>query len=583
MPTPSLLQRLKERKLVQWAFAYLAGAWALMELVGFLREQFDWPAIVGQTVTVIAAFGFFITLVLAWYHGEKGRQRVSGPELLMVAALLVIAGGVLTILPGEDRVTGPDEAASVPGLDDDRPAIAVLPFDDFSPDPDAAYFASGIHEEITSKLSRISALKVISRSSVMQYREERPPTPQIADDLGVDFILEGSARIAGNQVRLTAQLIDAARDEHLWSEEFDRELSIENLLDIQIEIASQIAAELEATITHEEQQRVSARPTDNLEAYEQYLRGRMFSSEHTPEGLRRGMESFERAIALDSTFALAYVGLAWCHRELTRVYSATAGEGYEKTTDALTRAIELDANLGEAYAWLGSTRFVADWDTLSPEPLFRRALQLNPGSAEVYRLYSHYLVWMGQDQKAIEMAMRLVELDPLSLMTNQFAGIAHFYANRYDESIAWLRKARELDPTNAWPHIYLAWNYTMKGDSAAAITHADRVDAFSRATGDPTLVAYVGLIYGRWGWRQKAEAILSQTLDLYANGSIGAIDVANIYVGLGDNDSAFEWLRRAVEEHGGTVVYLKAAWGKTIHRDLRSDPRYDEILRMAGF
>ncbi|UCC81710.1 MAG: tetratricopeptide repeat protein, partial [Gemmatimonadota bacterium] len=184
---------------------------------------------------------------------------------------------------------------------------------------------------------------------------------------------------------------------------------------------------------------------------------------------------------------------------------------------------------------------------------------------------------------AIEMATRLVGLDPLTPMMNAWLAITYFYANRYDESIAWLRKALELDPGFVWAHVYLAHNYVMKGDSAAAIIHADRVDAASRSTGNPTMVAYVGWDYGCAGAREKAEATLAGALELHAQGSIGAMAVANIYVGLGEKDAAFEWMRRAVEERGGTVVYLKSAYGRTLHTDLRSDPRYDELRRLAGF
>jgi TolB-like protein/Tfp pilus assembly protein PilF len=580
----SFLHRLRERKLFQWALAYLAGAWLVLQLVDVLGQIFQWSLALQQGITIFLGVGFFVALLVAWYHGEQGRQRVSGPELLMIAVLLAVGAAVVSLLgPGGREVTRAEDEAPTFAVADDRPSIAALPWTNRSGREEDLYFTDGIHDEILTRLSKFSGLRVISRQSVMRFRDSPLDMGEIAEALRVRYVLEAGLLRAQDKVRINVQLIDAHTDDHLWAETYDRPLSIENLLDIQSEIASQIATELKAVLTPEERERVAARPTDNLEAYEHYLRGRMFSREHTAEDWQRAMQSFERAIALDSTFAHAYVGLAWSHRELARVFSSTAGEGYEKATDASTKAIEIDENIGEAYALLGSIKFVADWDMSGPEPYFRRALELSPGSTDVYQLYAQYLTWMERDEEAIEMATRAVELDPLTPMMNAWLAITYFYANRYDESIAWLRKALELDPGFVWAHIYLAHNYNMKGDSASAIVHADRVDAVSRSTGNPTLVAYVGWDYGRAGAREKAETVLAETLDLHMQGSIGAMAVANIYVGLGENDAAFEWMRRAVEERGGTVVYLKSAYGRTLHSDLRPDPRYDELLRLVGF
>ena len=579
----SFLQRLKERKLFQWALAYLAGAWLVLQLVEVLGQIFQWSLALQQGITVTLAIGFLVTLVLAWYHGEQGRQRVSGPELLMIAVLLVVAAGVISRLrPEGAEVRQAEEEFPTVAVPDDRPSIAALPWRNLSGQEEDLYFTDGIHDEILTRLSKLSDLRVISRQSVMRFRDSPLTMGEIAEALRVRYVLEAGLLRAQESVRINVQLIDAHTDDHLWAETYDRPLSIENLLDIESEIASRIATELEAVLTPEERERVAARPTDNLEAYEHYLRGRMFLQRYTPEGWRRAMESFERAIALDSTFAHAYIGLAWSHRELASVFSSTAGEGYERATEAATRAIELDENLGEAYALLGSIKFVADWDTLGPDPYFRRALELSPGGTDVYQLYAQYLMWMGRTDESIAMAARAVELDPLAPLVNGWLGAAYFYGERWDESINQCRRLQELDPGFVWAHTYLAHNYLMKGMYAAAVAHADTVQALSRSTGNPGLVAYVGQEYARAGEREEAERILDETVALHAQGSIPAMAVAVIYAGLGDRDSAFEWLRRAVQERGGTVVYLKV-YGRTLLRDLRSDPRYDELLRLVGF
>jgi serine/threonine-protein kinase len=221
----SLLTRLKERKLVQWALAYLAGAWVLLEATGFVSDRFAWPEVIVRALTILAGVGFFVVLVLAWYHGEKGRQRVSGPELLMLAALFIVAGVALSFVgPNPASVSEEENALPLPHADDDRPSVAALPFDNLSPDPDDAYFAAGVHEEILTHLARVAGLKVISRTSVLEYQDADKNLREIAGELGVNHILEGSVRRAGNRLRIAVQLIDALTDEHLWAGSYDRNL-----------------------------------------------------------------------------------------------------------------------------------------------------------------------------------------------------------------------------------------------------------------------------------------------------------------------------------------------------------------------
>jgi TolB-like protein len=241
-----LLQRLKERKLVQWALAYLAGAWALLECLGFLSEQFQWPALVAQVVTILAAFGFFVALVVAWYHGEKGQQRVSGAELPMIAALLAVAAAALGIW---SRGTVPYVATAPepydPGVvrDDGRPSIAVLPFADMSPDGDQEFFADGIAEEILNALTQVSGLRVAARTSAFSFKGSDTDIRTVGERLSVGSVLEGSVRKEGNQVRITAQLIDVEDGFHVWSESYDRELK--SVFDVQDEIAREVVGALE--------------------------------------------------------------------------------------------------------------------------------------------------------------------------------------------------------------------------------------------------------------------------------------------------------------------------------------------------
>jgi TolB-like protein/DNA-binding SARP family transcriptional activator len=303
------LNRFGRQRLVQWGLAYLAGAWFILQVMDILSEAWGLSQGIQQGAFILLFFGFLLTLVLVWYHGEEGRQRVSGPELLIIAALLVIAGGVLSVARPSAQADDPTEFTASSIEADGRLTVAVLPFQNFSPDPEDAYFADGIHEEILSKLSRISSLRVISRSSVMQFREDRPTVPEMAALLGAEYFLEGSARIVGGLVRLTAQLI-RGDDEHVWSADYDHPLVLDSLIAVQSRIADSVAARLRTTLTEEERAEISRSPTDNLEAYELYLRGRFLWNQRTEPDMRRALGVFEEAIALDSLYALAYVGVA---------------------------------------------------------------------------------------------------------------------------------------------------------------------------------------------------------------------------------------------------------------------------------
>jgi len=225
LPKPSLFSRLKDRKLVQWGVAYLAAAWVLVEATGHVIDQFAWPVGISQVVTILAFFGFFVVLVVAWYHGEKGRQWVSGPELLIIALLLLISGGVLSMLrrpPGPEGPS-PTESASAPESHS-NPSIAVLPFENLSPNPEDAFFAGGLQDELLTQLSKVEALKVISRTSVREYATVNKPLREIAEELGVTSLVEGSVQVLGDRLRVNVQLIDAFTDEHLWADRFDRDL-----------------------------------------------------------------------------------------------------------------------------------------------------------------------------------------------------------------------------------------------------------------------------------------------------------------------------------------------------------------------
>ena len=434
MPTPSLLQRLKERKLVQWGVAYLAGAWVLYEVVDTVGDRWGLPNAFFQGLFVVLAIGFFITLVLAWYHGEKGRQRVSGPELLMVAALLVVAGGVLSMLPGGGEVIGSVEIAAPPPIDDDRPSIAVLPFDNFSTDSTYAFFADGMQEQILSTLSDISALRVISRSSVMQYAVNRPNSGQIAEELGITHLVEGSAQASGDRVRLTVQLIDAWGDRLIWSDEYDLELTAENLFRVESEVARQIAFQVGVALTPAERDQVGSVLTENTEAYLLYMQGSEAFLDERQAGVvyvnNRSDTLFQRAVELDQDFALAHAGLA-----LSLTYtSATNPERYERARLEAERANSLLPGLGEARVSLGRYFLQAG----RPEEAMRQfqaAEEEDPNFALSILELGLLQRNLGDFDRARRTLERAERLDPLSPVVQRALTRSHIFAHRYDEAL----------------------------------------------------------------------------------------------------------------------------------------------------
>jgi TolB-like protein len=309
MHPPSLLQRLRERKLVQWALAYLAGAWVLFEVSDAVGGHLGWPEVLYRAFLVLLAIGFLVTLVLAWYHGEKGRQRVSGPELLMITVLLLICGGVLYMVRRESQVVEPidqpagDMAESDATTLNQLPGIAVLPFANRSDLSSDQYFADGIQDELLTRLQRVPGLRVISRTSSETYRATQLTIPEIGGELGVGYVLEGGVQRAGDQVRITVQLIDAVNDNHLWANTYDQVLTPENLFSIQSEIVGTVAGTLNIELREEERLRAARRSTTDPEALDLYLRG-------IAEDEADAVPLLEAAIERDPRFVGAHAALA---------------------------------------------------------------------------------------------------------------------------------------------------------------------------------------------------------------------------------------------------------------------------------
>jgi TolB-like protein len=569
------LHRLKERKLVQWALAYLAGAWVLVQVVHLLGEQFSLPTALLRSITVVLGIGFFAALVLAWYHGEKGAQRVSLPELLMLAGILIVAGMAVAWVSGEPereegagaRLAG--EPAWSVGAES---SVAVLPFVNMSGDPEQEYFSDGVTEEILSALSQLPDIRVPARTSSFFFKGKNVPVQEIAEQLGVVAVLEGSVRKAGSRVRITAQLIDARNDRRLWSQSFDREL--EDIFAIQDEISRAIVEALRLRLASGGRLEIGEPPTASVEAYELYLRGRFFANKRTEDALVRAAEYFQQAISVDPNYARAYAGLAETY--VAPRMSSAPGERFRRGKEAALQALALDSTLAEAHTVMGWIKMWYDRDWSVAERHFQRAIASDPSYLWAHQWYSAYLAATGRLEEALATLRRAHQIDPLSVPTITHIGTTLFWLGRYEEAAVHHRKALELDPGFFMAHWGLSRAYLHLGRHQEALRELQHPGTDYLGFFQPALLGYAHAVA-----RQEAEArrILADLHDRMEAGEyIAPTEFAAIHIGLGEIEPALDWLERHEADRGARIL-LKV---DPIFDPLRAEPRFTALLRRIG-
>jgi TolB-like protein/DNA-binding winged helix-turn-helix (wHTH) protein/Flp pilus assembly protein TadD len=454
-------------------------------------------------------------------------------------------------------------------------SLAVLPLENLSHDPEQEYFADGMTEALITDLGKIRALRVISRTSVMQYKGTRKPLPEIARELNVDAVLEGTVARSGNRVRITANLLHAPTDRHLWAETYESNLG--DVLVLQDEVAQAIASEIKVKLTPQEQARFARAQPVNPEAHEAYLRGRYYWNLRTEQNLKRGIEYFQQAIEKDPGYALAYTGLADSYVVLGTGALAPR-ETFPRAKAAAFKALEIDETLAEPHASLGWVKADFDWDWAGAEKEFKRAIELNPGYATAHHWYALYLSAMGRHNEAITEIKRAWELDPLSLIINTAAGQCFFWARRYDEAIAQFQRTFELNPGFSTAHYYLAWAYQQKRLYDEAISEYQKCVAL--AGGNPADAVLLARGYAAAGNRTQALKIISDLREHSKQRPVASGIVAETYTALGDFDQAFAWAERTYKEHSPDLIWLKV---DPMADPLRSDPRFRDLLRRMNF
>jgi len=487
-----------------------------------------------------------------------------------VPALLVLAAGLTAINVGRwrDRLLGHPRTPQIRSL-------AVLPLANLSGDPTEEFFADGMTDALITDLGKISALRVISRTSVMHYRDAKKTLPEIARELNVDAVVEGSVLRSGNRVRISAQLIRARSDQHLWTESYERDLR--DVLALQSEVARNVANSIRIQVTPMEAGRLESTSPVNEEAYQLYLKGRYHWNKRNPDALNKSLEYFQQAVSKDPQYAPAYAGLADTYRLLGQFAVLPLRVSTDKAKAAAQTALKLDKDLAEAHASLGIGSLMDHFDWRQADRELSTAIELNPGYASAYQWRAVSLASTGRVEEGVNMARRAQELDPLSLIINAYLGFAYYESRNYDSAADQCKKTLELDPNFAVAHSYLALAYAQKGAYELSLGEARK--GVELSGGAANLKVMLAVVTAAAGKRIEAQQMAVQLAGAAHEGYLNPAEIGVIYAQLGEKDRAFQWLETAYEEGSIWTAFLKS---EPALDSLRSDPRFARLLREVG-
>jgi TolB-like protein/Flp pilus assembly protein TadD len=574
----SLLSEIKRRHVLQVAVVYAVVGWGLIEIVATVEEPLGLPNWVDTLVIVLVTVGFPLALLLSWVFDLTPAGVVRTEDTEPAAK------------PPANRAPSPPTARQEP-LEN---SVAVLPLDNLSPNPDDAYFAAGIHEEILTQLAKIHALNVIARTSVMQYAGAARPISDIADELRVGAIMEGSVRYAGNRVRVTAQLIEAATGTHLWTETYDRDL--EDIFAIQSDIAKSIAKALEAELVPEERRRIEKQPTNSPEAYSHYLRAMTTLQEHglgvggSRESRTAILTLLDKAISIDPGFAAAYAvrarvniySLNFDPGSLTN-YAAERRDREQNALHDLETALSLDASLGSAYLALALTHQY-NWRLTETNNAFDKALEFGPNDPDVLYNYSHFCAFTDRHEKGIELGKRAVTLDPNGAPRFNFLSLTYAVADRLDDAIAAARRAVDLTPDSGVWQSVLVRHEIMAGDVESATARAHLCESLLKETTNPVLIAELTCVYGLLGLTEDAQRTFKRLEVMGGSRRIPPIAWTAAYIGLGNESEALRWLTECANNPEPYEAYFSVLNAKhnTFRMLLYDKPEFEAQRKRLG-
>ena len=553
-----------------WADTFVTDD-VLTRCISELRKAFEDEAKNPQVIETIPRSGYRLVAAVQRVEAQPAAARAPTrrwPVVLAAVAGLLFVGIALNVGYLPRRMSSPTLPMRIHSL-------AVLPLANLSGDPDQEYFADGMTEELITDLAKIGALRVTSRTSVMGYKGAHKPLPDIARELNVDAIIEGTVQRSGGRVRITAQLIEARADQHLWAESYERDLR--DVLALQGEVAGDIAAEIRVKLTPQERASITGARPLNPEAHEAYLQGLYFWNRLTEEDIKKSMERYQKVIQLAPDYAPAYSALAFSYTLLASMEFAPSRENYTEAKKLAQKAIELDDGLADAHGALGFVLCYGDWDWAAAEAQFKRANALEPNGEVGHAVYALYLGDMGRSEEAISEMKKSLEADPLSVLSLVNLGSLYGQTGQAEKAIEQYRKVLEMDPKSVNAHGGLGRLYDLQGNHAQAI--AELREAKTLSESDPFVIAGLGHAYAAAGKRREAHEMLNELRQLSKRRYVTPYLVASVYAGLAEREQTLFWLEKALEEHNDSLVSLKV---DAEFASLRTDPRFQEILRRIG-
>ena len=585
---PSFFAELKRRNVYKVAVAYAIVGWLVVQISSTVLPTFHAPEWVVQTLVVLVALGFPIAVVIAWAFEltPEGLKRTEDVDRATEkrgkshAWIYVVAVGaaisIALFLLGRYTATNTASAArteAVTGSSIPQKSIAVLPFDNLSRDPDNAFFAEGVQDEILTRLAKVADLKVIARTSTQKFKSAPADLRDVAKQLDVTNILEGSVQKVNDQVRVNVQLINALTNAHLWAEIYDRKLS--DIFAVQSDIAKTVADTLQAKLTGSEKQMIAAQSTNDTAAYELYHKGRALWERRSGDNIPKAIAFFEQAIARDPNYALAYAGLSNADILLPFFAGADRREAYSKAKEAALKALRLDPNLAEAHLALGKVLFFSEIDLAGAMREYKRAIELKPNDATAHHWFGNdTLSALGRSEEAIAEVRRAVELDPLSPVINADLGTTFFYAHRYDDSARQLRKTLEIDPTFFYAHFNLGIVLQVTGDLAGAIAEYEKA---KQLNDDLLMSTMCAAAKAQAGDKDAALRMLSDLDKISQHREVVGYLRALLYLNLNNKAEALRWLEQGFQERDGSNI----SWIKVdpLLDSLHGDPRFEALVQ----
>ena len=584
MRIDNFFAELRRRNVYKVAVAYIVAGWAFSQGIAQVFPVFEVPNWLIRSVVLLIIIGLPIALVLAWTFEitPQGIKRTETADAMPGSArpkkyvwiYVVVIGVAISIglfFLGRYTARNTASAARTEAATLPQKSIAVLPFESLSEDKNNAYFAEGVQDEILTRLAKVADLKVISRSSTQRFKSAPSDLREIARQLGVMHIVEGSVQKANDQVRVNVQLVNAMNDTHLWAEIYDRKLT--DIFAVESEIAKAIADTLQAKLTGSEQRALAARPTDDSEAYQLYLQGRFFWNKRTTEGIRKSIDYFNQAITKDPNYALAYAALGQSYVILPAYDGGAPKDCFPQGEIFAKKALALDPGSSEALAVIASAKALYQFDFEGAYRDYEKGVQLHPNDATTHHWFANdVLANLGDYERELAEMRRALELDPLSSILHNNTGNAFVHNGRFDEAIAEYRKAVELDST-----FYLAlWNHglllELQGKIPEAIAQYEKAGAI---TNDPTPLGMLGHIYGTTGRKDEARKILEKLKKMRAERYIAAYPLAIVALGLEEKEEALKWLDQAYQDRDGNAIAPIRI--DPLFKPLRGDPRFEAL------